>query len=148
MQYIIFVGYDLVRIAAISGFAFFIAAIVGGDHSHFTVLLQPGHTAWAMTARIDKTTDTGGFPNLKLRYLAANFRNFSHDLVAGHHREYPASPFVTHLVNIGVAYAAISYLDLHVVRPGLPPVKLKRFQRNVCFWRGIPFCWYHHLFFW
>src|SRR6185312_117269 len=148
MQYIIFVGYDLVRIAAISGFTFFIAAVVGGDHAHLAVLLQTCQATWAVTARINKTTYTGGVPNFKFGYLAARFCNFSHYLVPGHHREYPASPFVTNLVNIGVAYAAISYLDLYIVWPRLPPVELKRFQRNVCFWRGITFCWYHHLYFW
>src|SRR6185503_15259527 len=146
MQYIIFIGYDLVRITAVSGIAFFIAAVVRSDHTGLAILLQPCQAAWAMAAGIDKTADTCGVANLKFRYLAACFCNFSHYLVPGHHREYSASPFVTNLVNIGVAYAAIGYLYLYVVWSRFPPGKLKRFQRNICLWRGITFCWYHNVF--
>jgi hypothetical protein len=98
----------------------------------------------AAAARVYQAAHAGKVTFLKVFYLCAYGRYAAHNLVAGHHRVNGVAPFVTHLVHIGMADAAIQNLDLYVVWSGCPSFKLEW-----CYGRGgrlggITFRWSHN----
>ena len=62
-----------------------------------------------------------------------------HDLVAGDHGEQRAAPLVPHLVDIGVADAAVGDLDQHIVGTHRPALDFEGPQGQGGGWGGIGF---------
>src|SRR5262249_6294969 len=91
-------------------------------------------TALALAARVDQAAYGDQVALAELLDGAAGFRHPPHDLVPRHarvHRGHHAFPFVAHLMQIGVANAAVENLDLHVLRAGRPPraIRLRSWLR-------------------
>src|SRR3546814_14294999 len=92
------------------------AAVVGADHV-VAVVLQSLGALLALFAAVDDAADADEVADLEAGRLGAGRRHAADDLVPGHARILRARPFRTHLVDVGVAQAAVGDVDLHVVRP-------------------------------
>src|ERR1700730_597454 len=118
-QNIVFVHHDTVRIAAVSYAAKnLVLAVVGQGHEILAVLFLPGPAIGADSAGIDHTTNRCDIAFLEFLDCAANLYDAADDFVArdtginsGHHH----LPFVTNLMEIGMADAAVKYLDLYIL---------------------------------
>jgi hypothetical protein len=78
-------------------------------------LFEPFFTTVADAAGVDKTADAGEVAYLKVFYFVADAADPAYDLMTGDHREDRSAPFVTDLVDIGVADPAIKNIDDDVV---------------------------------
>jgi hypothetical protein len=67
-------------------------------------------------ATVDDAADADQIAGLETRHVRAHGGHAADDLVARHAGIQGAGPFGTHLVQVGMAYAAVGDLDLHVMR--------------------------------
>src|SRR3546814_1578991 len=69
----------------------------------------------ALFAAVDDAADTDQVAWLETHDVATHRRHTADDLVPRHARILRARPFRTHLVDVGVAQAAVGDVDLHIV---------------------------------
>src|SRR5207249_2910703 len=84
-----------------------------------------------MLAAVDETADADGVAGLESGHVAADRRHMTDDLVARHAGVDRPLPLRADLVEVGMADAAISDVDLDVARAGLAPLDGDRLQRLV-----------------
>ena len=94
--------------------------VVGADQPLLAILLEPFVAGRARAATSHHAADPHGVADLESRDLVADRADMADDLVAGHAGIDGPAPFGTDGVEIGMADAAISDVDLDVLRPGLP----------------------------
>jgi hypothetical protein len=82
-------------------------------------------------AAVDETANPDRIADLEPGDLAADRADESHDFVTWNARINRALPFGPHLVEVRVADAAISDVDLHIVRTRLAALDLDRLERPV-----------------
>ena len=89
-------------------------AVVGADHA-VAVILQPFVAFGAMLAAVHDAADAHQVANLVGGDMAAHGGDAAHDLVPRHAGIQRARPFAAHLVQVGMADAAIDDLDPNVM---------------------------------
>src|SRR5262249_51949549 len=85
----------------------------------------------------DHAADTGIVAGLELLDVGADGDYPPDDFVPGHHRENLGAPVGLHLVQIGVADAAVEDFDLDVARPRFSAFELERREVCVLFLCGV-----------
>src|SRR6185312_3724785 len=116
--------------------AFFIFAGVRENRTHRAILLLARLTLGTGAARIDETADADMIAHLKLLYLRADSRYNTGDFMSRHHGIHAFAPFITRLVDIGVANTGKLNLDCNVIVTGRAAVERKgrewRFRSMCC----------------
>src|SRR3954468_18414172 len=107
----------------------------GRRHALFAELLEPLATRRAGAARVDHAADARQIAGLEPGNLATDSGDAADDLVAGHHGEDAARPFVARLMDVGVADAAEQDFDGDVVWLRLAPLDRHGGER-------FTGCWY------
>src|SRR4051794_17482922 len=82
----------------------------------------------ADAARVYKTSDTRNVAFLKFSDVAARPRDASDDLMSRHHRircGHSILPFVLNLMNVRMAYTAISDVDQDILRPNFAACEIE-----------------------
>src|SRR5271154_6161341 len=103
---IIFVHHGLRGIAAVSRcFVILFVTVVSGAHPFFTILLLTGVALFAISTRINKTSDTDQVADCKFFDLVACLDHPPNDFMPWHHGIDRASPFIASLMNVGMADA-------------------------------------------
>src|SRR5690606_6083574 len=97
-------------------------AVVGHHGAALAVLLEPGAALLALAAAVHHAADADPVAGLHVGDGAADLRDDAGDLVAGHHRKDGLTPFLAHLVDVGVADARVLDLDGDVLRTELTPL--------------------------
>src|SRR5690606_24109576 len=92
---------------------------------------QPVGAFFAVAAAVDDAADADQVAGREPGDVGADLGHPADDLVARHAREDRPGPFGPHLVQVGMADAAIGDLDPHVFRAGLAPGDVERHQRLV-----------------
>src|SRR6267142_3828352 len=88
-----------------------LVAIVGKNQPSLAVLFFAGLASFTLAAGIDEATNTDDIAKVPLLDLVAHSDHLAGDLVTGHHREDPAAPFVTNLMDVAVTNTAIQDLN-------------------------------------
>ena len=112
--------------------------------------LYTGTTSGTDATGIHHTPDRGKVTFFEFRYGPAGFHHPADDLVPGNtgiNRRHRVLPFVSDLVQIGMADAAIQDIDLQVLRPRLTPTNCERrhaggrASRRISLGKGSFGCW-------
>jgi hypothetical protein len=115
-----FVHHDAVGITAVGDSAEnLVLAVVGQGQADFAILLFAGAATGARSARIDHAADGGDVAFLEFLHRAAHLNDPADDFVprhAGVDGRHDHLPFVAHLVQVGMANAAVQNFDLNVLR--------------------------------
>src|SRR5262245_51255596 len=120
MMHIPFICHDVGRIATLGDRdAVPFDPIVCSGHAFNAVLFHLTHTVLTLPATVDHDAHAGDVGRFEFLHLVAHLHHAADDLVTRHHGIDRASPFIPHLVNIGVTDPAIKDLDLHIVRSKL-----------------------------
>src|SRR5512141_339760 len=101
---------DAVRIPAVGDAAQMLVGEVIGQRAALAELLQSGLALWTSPIGVDHAADCAEVARLELRDRRADLRDAADDLMAGHagiDGGHDFAPLVPHLVQIGVAYAAV-----------------------------------------
>jgi hypothetical protein len=123
-----FINHDLVGIAPHGALTVIILTVVGLNHSFFAKLFKPPATAITASAAINKTPHSNTISNFITGDLGADLGYDPDNLVAWHHREDRATPFIANLMDIGMADATKFNIDDDIVFFRITAVKLKRFK--------------------
>ena len=113
-----------------------LVTVVGGAHALFTILFI-AELCIAAHSRQESTkhpTPTRS-PVLNLVDLIAGFDHAADDFVSRHHGINRAAPFVSGLMDIGMADATIEDVDLYIVGLDVPALKAERRQLHP--WRFV-----------
>ena len=81
------------------------------------------------TAGIHEAANGGDVAFLEFFDVRADLDDASDDFLARHARVGGAVPFVAGNMHVRVADAAVKNLDLHIVRAGIPALKVERRKR-------------------
>src|SRR5688572_26023074 len=102
-----FINYDLAGITAV-GWRFIVEfqAVVSSYVVYFAVLFQAFGATLAYAAAVYKATHASQIAGFKFGYFTAYFADAAYYFVTRNHGIHGAAPFVTNLVNIGMANAA------------------------------------------
>ena len=114
---------DVVGVAAVGDRAVVAPGVVGADEALDAVVFQARLAVGADAAGVDQHADAGQVAGLEPGHLRADRRHAADDLVAGHHGIHRAAPLVAHLVDVGVADAAVGDLDDHIARARFAALK-------------------------
>lgn len=119
LQHEFVVDDDMLRIAAqcvagrIGG-----RTIIGANKAVFTILLQPFVARCAMLATVYQTADADRIADLEFRHMVADGGHMADDFMPRHARIERSAPFAAHLMQVGMANAAIGDGDGDIVRAG------------------------------
>jgi hypothetical protein len=94
-----------------------------------TVLFQAFLTTLADATRINDRAYPDRLTDPETSHLRADLRHTPDDFVAGHHWESRAAPFVSGLMNIGMADAAILDFNQHIARSRIAALEGEWLQR-------------------
>ena len=128
---------DGVGVAAVGHVAFVGFGVVGADHAFGAVGLGAGFAVLAGHAGFDGDAYAGEIAGLELGDGSADGGDAADDLVAGNHGVHGAAPLVAHLVDVGVADAAVVDCNDDVGGARFAAVKVKRGERRGLGLRGV-----------
>lgn len=114
----ILIDRDFLGIAAVGGgFSILLHAVIGAGEAIIAILLEAFRAVRAFAAGIDEAADAHAVADLEFLDVRADFFDVTDDLMPRDHREDGAAPFVARLMDVGMAHAAESDVDQHVVGP-------------------------------
>src|SRR4051812_7575951 len=112
----------------------------------WTELLNARLALGAGAVRIHHTTDSCELAGFELGDSGADFCDSPHDFMAGNawiNRRQSINPLISHLMEVGMANAAVQNFDLHIVLGWIAPVNLGECQRRSRRGGGICFALVH-----
>ena len=102
-------------------------AVIGADDALLAILLEALVAGGATAAASDEAADPDRFARLEAGDFGADRRDMPHDLVAGYARIKRSAPFRPYRVQVRMADAAKSDVDLDVLRAGFAAMDVHRF---------------------
>jgi hypothetical protein len=128
-QDVVLVHHDPGGIAALGrSFAVPFVTVVGKTHAFRAELLLAGVAGLAVATGIHEATDADVVPDPETLDRRAGRLHGAHDLVPGDHGKDRAAPFVTDLVEVGMADPAEGDVDHDIVGTGFAPLDCERGQ--------------------
>jgi hypothetical protein len=109
-----------------------VAAVVGLNVALEAVVLVARKAVFAFTARVNEGSDSSAVADLELGYGRADLNNGASNLVTWNHWEDAREPLFANLVNVAVANARESDVDLHIVRTKWPKFNILGFEFCGC----------------
>ena len=101
-----------------------LGAVVAEGGTFLAELLQLPLAAGAGAAAVHHAAHSRQIAHLEALHPGAHGGDTAHDLVARHHGIHGVAPLVPHLVDVGVADAAVGYLNLDILGADRPPLDL------------------------
>src|SRR5690606_11408952 len=105
-------------------------AVVGADHG-VAVVLQAVAALLALAAAVDDAAHAHQVAGPEAGDPGADLGHPADNLASRHAGEQRAGPFRPHLVQVGVAHAAVGDVDAHVLRAGGTAGDVERHQRLI-----------------
>jgi len=90
-------------------------AIVGSSQTIHAILLIAIFAHVAVTARVDKASNSTSFTNFELGYFWSDFNNSTQKLMPWKHWEFGATPFIGSLMSVSMADTTKEHFELDVI---------------------------------